>query len=58
MDYEAMWTRMRNEMKYLQDKDVGILALVSLGYMDFIEEIERIKESEKNDNDNDSKEGA
>ena len=50
MDYEKMWTRMRNEMEDLQHKDVGILALVSLGYMDFIEEIERTKE--RNDNDN------
>jgi len=45
MDYKAMWKRMRNEMKYLQDKDVGVLApAVALGFMDFIEEIERQKE--------------
>ena len=42
MDYERMWTRMRNEMSLLGVKEVQAIApSIVMDYMGFIEEIEK-----------------
>ena len=46
LDYKAMWERLRNEfsvMKYSHEdnKFYAITSFVLLGYMDFIEEIQK-----------------
>ena len=45
MDHETMWVRLREEMNNLQEKGLQVITpAVVLGYMDFIEQIERTEE--------------
>ena len=44
LDYKAMWERLRNEfsvMKYSHETMTSYFSFVLLGYMDFIEEIQK-----------------
>lgn len=50
MDYEHMWDRLRYEMANLNlEKVTCFHPVIVLGYMDFLEQIERKKEEEKNE---------
>ena len=41
LDYKAMWERLRNEFLVMKYSHEAIISYVLLGYMDFIEEIQR-----------------
>ena len=50
MNYDHMWIRLKNEMLRLNQKGVTCFhPVIVLGYMDFLEQIEKEKEERKNE---------
>lgn len=50
IDYVHMWNRLRHEMQHLSQGGVTCFhPVIVLGYMDFLEQIEREKEERKNE---------
>ena len=41
LDYKAMWERLRNELSVMKYSHEAMTSYVLLGYMDFIEEIQK-----------------
>lgn len=50
IDYEHMWKQLRWQMLHLTQKGVTCLhPVIVLEYMDFLEQVEREKEEQKNE---------